>query len=59
MIQLCGLANLLLGGLAGRWGGSTLSLLLGYSLAIFPQLLLCCAVGVLAWLLRRLLLIST
>jgi biotin transport system substrate-specific component len=59
VLQLCGLANLLLGGLAGRWGGSTLPLALGYSLAIFPQLLLCCAVGLLAWLLRRVLLVST
>jgi biotin transport system substrate-specific component len=59
VLQLCGLANLLLGGLAGRWGGSTLPLVLGYSLAVFPQLLLCCAVGLLAWGLRRLLLVTT
>jgi biotin transport system substrate-specific component len=59
VLQLCGLANLLLGGLAGRWGGSWVPLVLGYSLAIFPQLLLCCAVGLMAWLLRRLLLVST
>jgi biotin transport system substrate-specific component len=58
VIQLCGLANLLLGSLAGRWGDGTLALVLGYSLAFFPQLLLCCAVGLLAWLLRRLLLVS-
>ncbi|MFM9047794.1 MAG: biotin transporter BioY [Cyanobium sp.] len=58
VMQLCGLANLLLGGLAGRWGDSTGPLVVGYSLAIFPQLLLCCAVGVLAWVLRRLLLVS-
>jgi len=59
VLQLCGLFNLLLGGLAGRWGVSTLPLALGYSLAIFPQLLLCCAVGLLAWVLRRLLLVTT
>jgi biotin transport system substrate-specific component len=58
VLHLCGLANLLLGGLAGRWGDNTLSLALGYSLAIIPQLLLCCAVGLLAWGLRRLLLVS-
>lgn len=59
VLHLCGLTNLLLGGLAGRWGNSTLALALGYSLAIVPQLLLCCAVGLLAWGLRRLLLVST
>jgi biotin transport system substrate-specific component len=58
-MQLCGLANLVLGSLVGRWGGSTGPLLMGYSLAILPQLLLCCAVGLLAWVLRRLLLVST
>jgi biotin transport system substrate-specific component len=58
VMHLCGLANLVLGGLAGRWGGSTGNLVLGYGLALFPQLLLCSAVGVLAWLLRRLLLVS-
>ena len=59
LIQLCGAANLLLGGLAHRWEGALLPLLLGYSFAIFPQLLLCCAVGSLAWLLRRLLLVES
>jgi biotin transport system substrate-specific component len=59
LIQLCGAANLLLGGLAQRWEGMLLPLLLGYSLAIFPQLLLCCAVGSLAWLLRRVLLVES
>lgn len=58
-LHLCGLINLLLGALAGRWGSSTVPLLVGYSLAILPQLLLCCAVGIVAWLLRRLLLVST
>jgi biotin transport system substrate-specific component len=59
VMQLCGLANLLLGSLAGRWGGNTLAVVVGYSLAILPQILLCCAVGLLAWALRRLLLVST
>lgn len=58
VIQLCGLANLVLGSIAGRWGEATLPLILGYTMAIVPQLLLCCAVGVLAWLLRRLLLVT-
>ena len=58
VIHLCGLTNLLLGTLAGRWGPSAGTLLLGYSLALLPQLLLCCAVGLLAWPLRRLLLIA-
>jgi biotin transport system substrate-specific component len=51
--------SLLLGGLAGRWGTSFLPLLRDYSLALLPQLLVCCAVGVLAWLLRRLLLVPS
>lgn len=59
VLHLCGLANLLLGSLAGRWGGDTLTLVVGYSLALLPQLLLCCAAGVLAWLLRRLLLVPS
>lgn len=59
VLHLCGLTNLLLGSLAGRWGGDTLTLVVGYSLALLPQLLLCCAAGVLGWLLRRLLLVSS
>ena len=59
VLHLTGLVNLLLGGLAGRWGAGLLPLLLRYSLALLPQLLLCCAVGVLAWLMRRLLLIES
>jgi biotin transport system substrate-specific component len=59
VLHLCGLANLLLGGLAGRWGSDTLALVVGYSLALLPQLLLCCAAGVLAWPLRRLLLVTS
>jgi biotin transport system substrate-specific component len=59
VIHLCGLTNLLLGTLAGRWGSAAGTLLLGYSMALLPQLLLCCAVGLLAWLLRRLLLIPS
>jgi biotin transport system substrate-specific component len=59
VIHLCGLANLLLGGLAGRWGSSFPHLVRDYSLALVPQLIACCAVGVMAWLLRRLLLIPS
>jgi biotin transport system substrate-specific component len=59
VIHLCGLSNLVLGGLAGRWGSSFLPLVRDYSLSLLPQLLTCCAVGVLAWLLRRLLLIPS
>ena len=59
VIHLCGLTNLVIGGLAGRWGSSFLPLVRDYSLALLPQLLACCAVGVLAWLLRRLLLIPS
>jgi biotin transport system substrate-specific component len=59
VIQLCGLAYLLLGGLVGRWGGGLGDLLLAYSLGpLLPQLMLCCAVAVLAVPLRRLLLVS-
>jgi biotin transport system substrate-specific component len=60
VLQLCGLANLLLGGLVGRWGGALPQLLLSYSLGpLVPQLLLCCAVAVLALPLRRLLLVES
>lgn len=58
VIHLCGLANLALGSMAGRWGEEMMGLAVSYSLALVPQLLLCCAVGLLAWLLRRLLLVS-
>lgn len=59
VLQLCGLANLLLGGLVGRWNGALPQLLLSYSIGpLLPQLLLCCAVAVLALPLRRLLLVE-
>ncbi len=60
VIQLCGVANLLLGSLAGRWSTGLLDLLLSYSLGpLLPQLLLCCAVAVMAVPLRRLLLVES
>jgi biotin transport system substrate-specific component len=59
VLHLCGLLNLLLGALAGRWGTNVLTLLFGHLLALLPQLLLCCAVGVIAWLLRRVLLVES
>jgi len=59
VLQICGLANLLLGGLLGRWGGALPQLLMSYSIGpLLPQLLLCCAVAVLALPLRRLLLVD-
>ena len=60
-LQLCGIANLLLGALAGRWGPNLLvALLFSYSLApLVPQLLLCCAVALVALALRKLLLIES
>jgi len=54
VLQLFGLLNLLLGGLAGRWPQGLLQLVVSYSLAPLPaQLLLCCPVAVLALVLRR------
>lgn len=59
VIQVCGVLNLLLGALAGRWRGELLQLLVSYSLVPIPsQLLFCCAVAVLALVLRRLLLVQ-
>jgi biotin transport system substrate-specific component len=59
VIQLCGLLNLGLGALAGRWGAQAALLAMRYSVAPLPSLLLlCCAVGVVALGLRRLLLVQ-
>ncbi|MCT0248415.1 biotin transporter BioY [Synechococcus sp. CS-205] len=59
VIQLCGIANLLLGALAGRWSAGLPDLLIAYSLGpLLSQLLLCCCVAVLAWPLRRILLVE-
>lgn len=61
VIQLCGVLNLLLGALAGRWRGpELLQLLVSFSVAPLPsQLLLCTAVAVVALGLRRLLLVPS
>lgn len=54
VLQLIGLLNLILGTLAGRWPQSLLQLVVSYSLVPLPtQLLLCCAVALLALVLRR------
>jgi biotin transport system substrate-specific component len=59
VLQLCGVLNLVLGSLTGRWGPGLPSLLFAYSLAPLPsQMLLCCAVALVAWGLRRLLLVD-
>lgn len=59
VIQLCGLINLALGALAGRWSLDLLALVIRYTVAPLPSLLLVCgAVGVLAAGLRRLLLVQ-
>ncbi|MEO1001656.1 MAG: biotin transporter BioY [Cyanobacteria bacterium J06638_7] len=59
VIQLCGVLNLLLGALAGRWRGELPQLLVTYSLVPLPsQLLLCAAVAVVALILRRVLLVQ-
>jgi len=47
------------GALAGRWGANVIPLFTGYAMAVLPQLLLCCAAGLLAWPLRHLLLIKS
>jgi len=59
VLQFCGMANLLLGALVGRWGANGIPMISGYAMAVLPQLLLCCAAGVLAWPLRHLLLIES
>lgn len=56
VLQLFGLLNLLLGALAGRWPQSLPQLLFNYSLLpLGGQLVLCCAVALLALVLRRVL----
>ena len=58
-IQLCGLLNLLLGSLFGRWSDPLPELLFSYGIGPFPaQIALCIAAGVLALPLRRLLIID-
>jgi biotin transport system substrate-specific component len=59
MIQICGLLNLLVGGLLGRWADPLPELLFSYGVGPLPsQLALCVAAGLLALPLRRLLLIE-
>lgn len=59
IIQICGALNLILGAILGRWSQTLPSLLVTNSLmTLLPQLMLCCAVGVIAVPLRRLLLVE-
>lgn len=59
VVQVCGAINLILGSIVSRWDHSLPSLLVTYTVTpLFPQILLCCAVGVLALPLRRLLLLE-
>ena len=59
MLQLCGMLNLMLGAVLGRWGAPLPQLLFSYSIGPLPtQLALCAASGLLALPLRRLLLIE-
>lgn len=54
VLQLCGLINLVLGALSGRWSSGLPQLAVSYSLGPLPaQILLCCAVAVAALVLRR------
>ncbi|MFQ6537250.1 MULTISPECIES: biotin transporter BioY [Aphanothece] len=60
VVQICGVLNLLIGAVAGRWGPALLSLLISYSvIPLLSQLLLCCAVALVALGLRRLLLVPS
>ena len=57
-LQLCGLFNIALGSLLGRWDESFVRLVMDYSLGPLPtQLALCAATGVLAVVMRWFLLI--
>ena len=57
-LQLCGLFNIALGSLLGRWDESFVRLVMDYSLGPLPtQLALCAATGVLAVVMRWCLLI--
>ena len=58
VLQLCGILNLGLGALLSRWSVSLPKLIVQYSLGPLPaQLLLCCGVGLIAVVLRRLLMV--
>ena len=60
VLQLCGLLNLGLGALLGRWSSPVLSLIMQYSINPLPaQILLCIASGLLAVISRRLLIVES
>ncbi len=59
MIHMCGILNLSIGALMGRWQEPLLELIFSYSLAPLPaQMALCPAVGIISIGMRRLLLIE-
>lgn len=59
VLQLCGLLNLGVGALLGRWSSPVLALIMQYSINPLPaQILLCIASGLLAVILRRFLLVE-
>ena len=59
VLQLCGLLNLGLGAQLGRWSSPVLALIMQYSINPLPaQIFLCIASGLLAMILRRLLLVE-
>ena len=59
VLQVCGLLNLAIGAVLGRWSIGFLELLMQYSIGPLPaQLLLCIGAGVLSVALRRLLIIE-
>ena len=59
ILQICGLLNLGLGAMFGRWSTPLLPLIMQYTIGPLPsQLLLCIAVGGLSVLLRRLLVVD-
>ena len=60
VLQLCGLLNLGLGALLGRWSSPLLGVIMQYSVNPLPaQILLCIASGLLAVILRRLLIVES
>jgi biotin transport system substrate-specific component len=60
VLQACGILNLVVGHLAGRWDAPLLVMLYRYAIGpLGAQLLVCCAIAVVAVPLRRLLLVDS